>query len=97
MGTAQKSAPAKKVGPPEVGKLAGARVDELCHEDLLILARLGMNTTDAIRWSLTQMANAVNAAWTRGTCPEGTLPKITIWVGPPEETPQVSEGDSTAA
>ncbi|MDX3260772.1 hypothetical protein PV336_16245 [Streptomyces sp. MI02-2A] len=81
----------KKGGPPEVGKLAGARVDELCYEDLLILARAGMNTTDAIRWSLTQMANAINAAWVRGACPEGTMPKITMWVGPPEEKPKTDE------
>jgi imidazolonepropionase-like amidohydrolase len=97
MGGAQKPAPVKKGGPPEVGKLAGARVDELFHDDLRILALAGMTTTDAIRWATNQMANAVNAAWSRGTCPEGTLPSMTIWVGPPKEEPQVSEGDSNAA
>jgi hypothetical protein len=77
-----------KGGPPAVGKLAGARVDEMFHADLATLARAGMGTTDALRWSVNQLARAFEEAWKRGTVPEGVRPEITMWVGKPKAKPE---------
>jgi hypothetical protein len=97
MGThAEEQKRTPKGGPPDVGKLAVARVDQQFHDDLVILARAGMNTTDAVRWAVNHMANCVLAAWVRGTCPEGTVPKMTTWVAPPKAKTQVVEAEEVA-
>lgn len=86
---------AKKSGPPKAGQMASVRVDEQFAEDLAILARAGMNTTDAVRWAAFRFARAFEEAWNRGTVPEGEWPDLTMMVGPPKEAP--AEEDQKAA
>jgi hypothetical protein len=49
-------------------------VDKLLHEDLEVMARSGMNTTEAVRYCLNMLAHAYTAAWRQGT-PEGEIPE----------------------
>ncbi|MFF1701253.1 hypothetical protein [Streptomyces sp. NPDC058252] len=81
----------KKTGPPKAGSSVTVRVDEIFAEDLAVLARAGMNTTDALRWAANKLAVGFTEAWKRGTVPEGQWPEMTIMVSPPKAAPAEQE------
>lgn len=64
------------------------RVDAQLSADLAVMARAGLNASDAVRVALSIVAGTYANAWAVGVVPEGTQPDIAECVirphgGPP--------------